>query len=210
MNRPKDPELHKKLLDEAVQYVLKHGVGGLSLRPMAEEIGTTARMLIHHFGSKETLIAEVLLSIEQGFAQRTAAQFEKKADIGLTVSRLWSEAAAAAMEPALRAMFELWGQALIHPHRYRSFLDSLTEPWINLLRPRFEQSGHKPAEAAVLATLAVGAFQGLQLIRLTSGDGARSEAALRMLLQWLEPGSGVSSSQAKRRGPHGRDATRKR
>jgi AcrR family transcriptional regulator len=187
MNRPKDPALRQKLLDGAVQYVLRHGVGGLSLRPMAKEFGTTARMLIHHFGTKETLVGEVLLAIEQGFARRTASYIGGNRSVSFTLSRMWNETAAPAMEPALRAMFEVWGQALVQPTRYRSFLQSMTEPWITLLRRRFELAGRKSAEAAVLATLAVGAFQGLQLVRLTSGAGVRSETALKTLLQWLEP-----------------------
>jgi AcrR family transcriptional regulator len=187
MNRPKDPALREKLLESAVHYVLQHGVGGLSLRPMAKAMGTTARMLIHHFGTKETLVAEVLIAIEQGFAQRTAAYVGDDRTVGFTLLHMWTETAAPAMEPALRAMFEVWGQALVHPTRYQSFLESLAEPWITLLSRRFEKSGHKPTAAVVLATLAVGAFQGLQLVRLTGGDDLRSAAALKALVQWLDP-----------------------
>jgi AcrR family transcriptional regulator len=199
MNRPKDPALRQKLLERAVQYVLRHGVGGLSLRPMATDIGTTARMLMHHFGSKEALVANVLVAIEHGFAQRTAAYVADDRSVSSTLNRMWSETAAPAMDSALRAMFEVWGQALVHPSRYESFLQSLTEPWIDMLRRRFAHAGHKPADAAILATLAVGAFQGLQLVRLTSGDGARSAAALKTLLQWLDPPSPRAPPSPKRK-----------
>jgi hypothetical protein len=103
------------------------------------------------------------------------------------------------MDSALRAMFEVWGQALVRPSRYESFLESLTEPWIDMLRRRFEHAGHKAADAAILATLAVGAFQGLQLVRLTSGDGARSAAALKTLMQWLDPPSPKAPPPRKRK-----------
>jgi len=199
MNRPKDPAIRQKLLEHAVQYVLQHGVGGLSLRPMAKDIGTTARMLIHHFGSKENLVADILVAIEEGFAQRTAAYVGDDRTISFTLNRMWGETAAPAMESALRAMFEVWGQALVHPRRYESFLEWLTEPWIDMLRRRFEQLGHKGTDAAILATLAIGAFQGLQLVRLTSGDGARSAAALKTLLQWLDPPSPIVPGPPKKR-----------
>ncbi len=199
MNRPKDPALKRKLLERAVQYVLRHGVGGLSLRPMATEIGTTARMLIHHFGSKEALVADVLLAIEHGFAQRTAAYVGDDHSVSFILSRMWSETAAPSVDSALRAMFEVWGQALVHPSRYESFLQWLAEPWIGMLRRRFERSGRGAADAAILATLAIAAFQGLQLVRLTSGDGARSEAALKTLLLWLDPPSSKSTAPPNRR-----------
>lgn len=189
MNRPKDPAIRQELLERAVQYVLRHGVGGLSLRPMAKDMGTTARMLMHHFGSKEALVAAVLVAIEQGFAELTAVHRRADRSISFILKRMWSETASPAMDSTLRAMFEVWGQALLHPKRYESLLASLTEPWIELLRRRFEQAGHHAADAAVLATLAVGAFQGLQLVRLTSGQGPRTTAALKVLMQWLDPPS---------------------
>jgi AcrR family transcriptional regulator len=40
--------------------VLEHGLIGLSLRPLAAELGTSDRMLIYHFGSKDELVADVL------------------------------------------------------------------------------------------------------------------------------------------------------
>lgn len=197
MNRPRDPALRQRLLERAVAYVLRHGVGGLSLRPLASEIGTTARMLIHHFGTKDRLLAEVLMAIESGFVARTAAHRSAARSLSETLRGMWHETAAPAMEPALRAMFEVWGQALVQPHHYRSFLQALTEPWIEMLQQKLERSGHEPAGAAVLATLVVGAFQGLQLVRLTSGEGARSEAALDELLRRIDPGR--TSAIGKRR-----------
>jgi AcrR family transcriptional regulator len=186
MNRPKDPALRQQLLERAVHYVLRNGVGTLSLRPMAKDIGTTARMLMHHFGSKEALVADVLVAIEEGFAQRVAAYTGEERSVSVTLSRMWKETSVQAMDASLRAMFEVWGQALVHPSRYEKLLQWLTEPWIDMLRRRFELAGRKPAEAAILATLAIGAFQGLQLVRLTSGDDARCKAALKTLIKWLD------------------------
>jgi AcrR family transcriptional regulator len=197
MNRPKDPAIRQRLLEGAVQYVLRNGVGGLSLRPMAKDIGTTARMLIHHFGSKDTLVADVLLAIEERFARRTATHVDEDRTIRITLHRMWQETSAPAMDSALRAMFEIWGQALVHPDRHAKFLESLTEPWIDLLRRRLQRAGHTRADAAIRATLIVGAFQGLQLVRLTSGNGVRSAAALKTLIGWLEP----SSANPRRRSP---------
>lgn len=199
MNRHKDPTLRQQLLDRAVQYVLAHGVGGLSLRPLAQAISTSARMLIHHFGSKQALIAEVLSAIERGFAERTADMRGEDRSVAFTLTHLWGETCAPEMERALRAMFEVWGHALVHPERYATFLGSLTQPWIEHLQQRFELAGRKRAEAAACATLAVAAFQGLQLVRLTSGNDRRSKAALRLLLSWLERPAASQTRPVRRR-----------
>ena len=49
-----------ELADAATDYVLEHGVAGLSLRPLAAALGTSDRMLVYHFGSKDALVAELL------------------------------------------------------------------------------------------------------------------------------------------------------
>lgn len=41
-------------------HVLRTGLNGASLRPMAAAAGTSDRMLIYHFGSKDKLIGELL------------------------------------------------------------------------------------------------------------------------------------------------------
>lgn len=48
------------LLPLLASHVLTHGLGEASLRPLAKAAGTSDRMLIYHFGNKETLITELL------------------------------------------------------------------------------------------------------------------------------------------------------
>ena len=48
------------LLNDLAQHVLQNGLNNASLRPMAKAAGTSDRMLIYHFGSKDALIRELL------------------------------------------------------------------------------------------------------------------------------------------------------
>ena len=41
------------LLADLAEHVLKNGLNNASLRPMAKAAGTSDRMLIYHFGSKD-------------------------------------------------------------------------------------------------------------------------------------------------------------
>ena len=52
------------LLGRAIGHFAEHGVGDTSLRALAEAIGTSHRMLIYHFGSREGLLAEVTREVE--------------------------------------------------------------------------------------------------------------------------------------------------
>src|SRR5215218_10304899 len=48
------------LLDRITDHVLQHGLIGLSLRPVAAAVGTSDRMLIYHFGSRDALVSAVV------------------------------------------------------------------------------------------------------------------------------------------------------
>ena len=59
----KDPR--EKLLDAAIDHIATRGISDLSLRELAAAIGTSHRMLIHHFGSREALWVEVIRAVEE-------------------------------------------------------------------------------------------------------------------------------------------------
>ena len=48
-------ERRAELAEAATDYVLEHGLIGLSLRPMAAALGTSDRMLLYHFADKSDL-----------------------------------------------------------------------------------------------------------------------------------------------------------
>ena len=49
-----------ELLDAAYAYALDYGLADMSLRPLAAATGTSPRVLLYLFGSKDELIAEIL------------------------------------------------------------------------------------------------------------------------------------------------------
>ena len=52
------------LLDAVIAHLGQHGLGDLSLRQLAPAVGTSHRMLIYHFGSKEGLLIAVVQAVE--------------------------------------------------------------------------------------------------------------------------------------------------
>ena len=57
-------ERKRELTEAIIAYLLKHGLADLSLRPLAAKTGTSSRLLIYHFESKEGLLTEVLLAMQ--------------------------------------------------------------------------------------------------------------------------------------------------
>ena len=61
---PSGTNARERLLEATMDYVRKNGVGDLTLRQLAAAVGTSHRMLVYHFGSKEGLFVEVIRSVE--------------------------------------------------------------------------------------------------------------------------------------------------
>src|SRR6202042_181950 len=49
-----------ELLERAYRYVLEHGLAAMSLRPLATAIGSSPRVLLFLFGSKDGLVCALL------------------------------------------------------------------------------------------------------------------------------------------------------
>ena len=61
----KRPESQRRLdlLNASVEYILNHGIADLSLRPLAANVGSKARLLIYHFGTKDSLVTEAMIVV---------------------------------------------------------------------------------------------------------------------------------------------------
>jgi AcrR family transcriptional regulator len=162
MARPVDPHRRVAVLAKAADYVLERGLAGLSLRPLAKALGTSPRMLLYDFGTKERLIHEVLAEIRR----REASLLEVEVH---TLEDVWRWIAAPAREPFLRLFFEVYVDAL-----GREEAEPLVRDWLEFLRTSWQP----PVDEAT-ATLMVAVVRGLLLDRLATGDRKRTDAALR-------------------------------
>lgn len=169
----------EELLQGTVGYVLQHGLGGLSLRPLAAALGTSDRMLVYHFGSKDQLVDEVLGAANALLlAGVTAAAGGSAGEPAALLRALWSVAAQDSTAPFIRLFFEVYGLALQRPDRYGAALRQVAGAWRQAVAERLD--GDERA-----ATVVVAAVEGLLLDLLVSGDRARVEAALEDLADRL-------------------------
>lgn len=193
MVRAKDPALRAALLESATAYAMRRGVAGISLRPLAAEIGTSARMLMHHFGSKEVLVSEILARVEIDLGQAMLAEAAPGETLQATLLRFWRRMSDPSLQPLMRSMFEVWGQALVRPEAYRAFLDVVVAPWTAFLTQALVDGGMTPGNARDRALALTAAFQGLQLVRLTTGDDEAAGRALISLINTLDFNHGEPS-----------------
>jgi AcrR family transcriptional regulator len=171
-----------ELLQAAAAYLLKHGVAGMSLRPMAKAIGTSARLLIYHFGTKERLLIEAMGIIRVQARAGVEAMLREapvEGDLGDLVREFWRWCTSAKNRAYLRLLFEVHGLALQYPKTYAGYLEGSVKHWIELLTAALRPRLGRDAES--IATLIVGTIDGLLMDYLSTGDLKRTTQAIDAL-----------------------------
>jgi AcrR family transcriptional regulator len=178
VKRETDDDRCANLLELIVDYVTAHGLTGLSLRPLADAVGSSPRVLLYYFGSKDALIALVLRRLRE---RQAAAIAELPRDLRTyreTLSGVWRIVSDPRYEKLSRTFFEIYGTALQAPERYGEFVRQSVSDWINVLG-----AGGKNA---AFATLVLAGFRGFLLDLLATGDRRRVNAAVDLWIRALD------------------------
>lgn len=187
MARTANPERPEALLDSIVEYLVTHGVADVSLRPLAKAVGSSPRVLLYYFGSKEELVTRALARLRErqraGFARLKQAGAADPIEVCRTV---WRQLAAPQTEPLLRLFFQAYSMGLQEPERFADFLHHAIEDWLEFLAAPRIAAGHSPAAARAFATVVLAGFRGFLLDYCASHDRRRVEAAVELWLRSLE------------------------
>ena len=166
----------QELLDKLVDYLVKHGVADVSLRPMAAAVGTSARLLIFHFGSKERLLTEVL-ELMQARLQRSLGELlaiEHGIERAAPLRLFWDWALKDANFVQLRLLYQLQVLAAHDQKTYGRYLKKNSVTWLDTVQAVLKPAHRSP----LLATLIVAVFDGLFIEVMSSGDRRRASAAI--------------------------------
>lgn len=173
-----------ELLEAAIEYMLRHGVADLSLRPLAAAIHSKARLLVYHFGSKDALVTEAMIVVRGRVQDAFSALVQESGKEMPTevIRAFWRWATSARYERHLRLFFEVQGLALQKPAQYGRYLEGAVSTWVEMLSAILPDA--LPGSKRLgLATLAVGATFGLLLDYLSSGEKKRTTQALETFIE---------------------------
>ncbi len=148
------------LLPLLAAYVLNHGLGEASLRPLAKAAGTSDRMLIYHFDNKETLIADLLAYIAEIYAQSLdAAMGDERAQTRQqVVARILAKSADEQMKPFLTLWWEIVAGSARGVPGYREAAEAVMAQLLGWLEGQMPAGDPDPAGGArYLLTLIEGA-----------------------------------------------------
>ncbi len=181
----------EELLELAYRYVLEHGLVGVSLRPLAAAVGSSPRVLLFLFDSKDGLVQALLarartdeLELVEGLRR------DRGGGAGLdgVARELWAWLAASEHRRLLMLWVEGYGRSLVEPDGpWRGFASTSVDDWLAVLsaaQPSRERASLK-GEARRTAVLAI--LRGALLDLLATGDVDRTTAAVDQQLVALRP-----------------------
>ena len=185
----------QKLLAAVVTVALTGGISDKSLRAIAEAAGTSHRMLIHHFGSRERLLVDVIREVEERQRTVLAEMIADPADPGdpgdpdeepaAREMRMWQHLRSPELAPQERLFFEVYGQALQGRAWARPLLDGIVENWLGPVAGMLAAAGIDPETARTAARLWVAVGRGLLLDVLATGDNDEVDAAMRFFADMM-------------------------
>jgi len=181
---------HIELLDAAHAYVMANGLAELTLRPLAAAIGSSPRVLLYLFGSREGLIRAILARArrdELGFLDEIRRDAEDDPGAIFQVARtVWSWLVAEAHRPMLALWVEAYGRSLTDPTGpWNEFAEATVTDWLDVLASAQPEHTRGTARARDQRTSVLAALRGALLDLLATGDAQRTTAAVDHILTAL-------------------------
>jgi AcrR family transcriptional regulator len=183
----------ERLRDAVIEHFAADGLADQSLRRIAEGVGSSHRMLLYHFGSKDGLLLEVVREVEARTQIRLLALGEDA--VGETdqlIRRMWASLADPALGDFERLFFALYGRALQGDESVRPLLKDDIQHWLDANVTLSTPLGVPEDVARTHARLGLAVTRGLLLDLLATGDRAGVEAALEVFARrysgrWWDP-----------------------
>src|SRR4051794_29820540 len=183
MPRPPDERRRKELLDALIEAFAAGGIGGRSLRDVASAVGTSHRMLIHHFGSREDLLLAIVEEVERRQKETFAVLPDDPAE---AAEAMWADLRRPEVRPFERLFFECYARAAQGEAPFNRLLPKAVDGWLAAVD---EVAGGRADPAMVRLGLAVS--RGLLLDLVGTGDQEGVDAAAERFVALLRRVSAV-------------------
>jgi AcrR family transcriptional regulator len=170
-----------ELLERAYVYVLEHGMSDMSLRPLAKAIGSSPRVLLFLFGSKEALIGALLARARADELALLDEVRSTAGDLGIDdVARAtWSWLSAPEHRRLLALWVEVYARSLVESDGpWRGFAARTVADWLAILSAAQPAARRRTKAGASERTLVLAVLRGALLDLLATGDVARTTAAV--------------------------------
>jgi AcrR family transcriptional regulator len=172
-----------ELLDLAYRYAVTRGRTDLSLRPLASAIGSSPRVLLYLFGSKDGLIRALLARARADELALLESVGLDSGGLAVVALRIWSWLAAEDHRGLLTLWVDGYARSLAEPDGpWSGFATATVTDWLAVLAAA-QSAAHRDTPAGLAErTLVLAVLRGALLDLLATGDVHRTTAALRLQL----------------------------
>ena len=168
----------RELLDAAYRWVLAHGLSDMSLRPLAEAIGSSPRVLLYLFGSKDGLV-RALLGRSRADQLRVLEGLPDDAGLAAVAEGVWRWLSAPEHRALLRLWLEAYSRSVIgEPGPWEGFARDTVTDWDLLLAAHQSSAVIGTPEGAAERALVLAVLRGSLLDLLATGDAERTGGAV--------------------------------
>jgi AcrR family transcriptional regulator len=171
MARSPDPQRRRQLLDALVEEFAAGGVGDRSLREVAGAVGTSHRMLLHYFGSREDLLVAIVEAVER--RQMTLLP-DLPTDLADNFAAMWSDVRRPELRNLERLFFECYARAAQGEKPFDRMVPGAVDGWLD----EVGAFAGGPIDRAV-ARLGLAVIRGLLLDLVATDDDAGVDAAAK-------------------------------
>jgi AcrR family transcriptional regulator len=199
VGRRRQPEITQRLLDACTSYALEHGLPD-RLAPLAAAAGTSARVLIYHFGTRDALLRAILGLARQRQLETFGELLRARADepYTTTLERAWTAMTGPDGQPYLRMFGQL--RESTEQELWPDFRRVATTDWLAPLEVGLRRIGRPE-----LATLVLAVIRGLLIDLDATDDTARTDRAFADFLDTLSAAAPrpatVSTNTSERSSP---------
>lgn len=184
------PSRRDVLLELAYRHVLAHGLADMSLRPLAAAVGSSPRVLLFLFGTKDDLIRALLARARQEELALLAATGQPPAGGGLAeaATRLWQWLSAPEHRDLLRFWVEAYARSLVDPAGpWAGFARQTVRDWLDFLADLQPGDDRTSPVRIIQRTELLAVLRGALLDLLASNDTERTTAAVHRAIAALQP-----------------------
>jgi AcrR family transcriptional regulator len=175
--RTPDLERRRELLHALFDEFAANGIGDRSLRDVAAAVGTSHRMLLHHFGSREDLLIAIVEEAERRQMALVPELPENPAD---GFAAMWADLRRPELRQLERLFFECYARAAQGEKPFTRMVPGAVDGWLR----EVEDNADAPYDRA-MARLGLAVTRGLLLDLVATNDEAGVDAAAKAFAKLL-------------------------
>jgi AcrR family transcriptional regulator len=178
MVRTPDLQRRRQLLDALVEEFAAGGIGDRSLREVAAAVGTSHRMLLHHFGSREDLLVAIVEGVER---RQMGLLGELPTDPAEGFAAMWADLRRPELRNLERLFFECYSRAAQGEKPFARMVPGAVNDWLG----EVEDIADGPVNPAMVR-LGLAVVRGLLLDLVATNDDAGVDAAATVFANLLD------------------------